>query len=206
MNGCVGDIVSTVSTANGCKIYLFTAFVKHSQSLSLRSLKTWAAIKQSGEVVCAHCTCMTGIGEACSHVTAILFTVEANTNMKQQFSCTSLPCSWLLSSFWSVAFIKISKIDFLTLISKQTGSQKKAAEQEEGEPDQKKKIVSIPEPTENDLELFYRDLSKTKGKPVILSLLPNYNETYTPAYESGILSKPLTELHDPKAMNRRWAI
>ena len=48
MNGWVGDIVSTVSTVNRCKIYLFTAFVKHSQSLSLPSLKAWATIKQSG--------------------------------------------------------------------------------------------------------------------------------------------------------------
>ena len=46
MNGWVSDIVSTVSTANGCKVYLFTAFVKRSQSISLPSLKTWAAIKQ----------------------------------------------------------------------------------------------------------------------------------------------------------------
>ena len=31
VNGWVSDIVSTVSTADRCKIYLFTAFVKHSQ-------------------------------------------------------------------------------------------------------------------------------------------------------------------------------
>ena len=84
---------------------------------------------------------------------------------------------------------------FPTPTSKRTQSQKKTVEHEEGEPVPKKKKVSVPEPTENDLELFYRDLSKTNGKPVILSLLPNYNETYIPAYESDILPKPLTELH-----------
>ena len=125
MNGWVSDIVSTISTANGCKIYLFTTCVKHSQSVSLPSLKTWTTIKQSGEVACAHCTCMAGIGEACSHIAAVLFTVEANTNMKQQFSCTSLPCSWLPSSFRSVAFAEISKIDFSTPTSKRIQSQKK---------------------------------------------------------------------------------
>ena len=49
MNGWVSDIVVTVSTANECKIYLFTAFVKHSQSLSLPSLKSCAAIEQSDQ-------------------------------------------------------------------------------------------------------------------------------------------------------------
>ena len=52
------------------KSYLFTAFVKHSQKLSSPSLKVWVAIKQSGEVMCAHCSCMAGLGEACSHIAA----------------------------------------------------------------------------------------------------------------------------------------
>ena len=78
----------------------------------LPSLKTWTANKQLAEVACVYCTCMAGIGETCSHIAAVLFTVEANMNMKQQFSCTSLPCSWLPSSFQSVAFAEISKSDF----------------------------------------------------------------------------------------------
>lgn len=40
----VSNIASTISTANGCKIYLHTAFVKHSQSLSLPSLKSWVIL------------------------------------------------------------------------------------------------------------------------------------------------------------------
>ena len=147
---------------------------------------------------------MAGIGEACFHIAAVLFTIEANTNMKQQFSCTSLPCSWLPSSFRSVTFTEISKMDFSTPTSKRIQCQKKTDEHEESESAPKKKIVSIPEPTENDLELFYNDLSKTRGKPVILSLLPNYNESYIPAYESGILPKPLTELHNPEAMKMTY--
>ena len=30
-----------------------------------------------GEVVCAHCTCMAGIGEPCSQIAALPFTAEA---------------------------------------------------------------------------------------------------------------------------------
>ena len=49
------------------------ASVKHSQKLSLPLHKVWVAVKQSGEVTCAHCSCMGGLGEACSHVAAVLF-------------------------------------------------------------------------------------------------------------------------------------
>ena len=92
--------------------YLFFANLKHSQHLSSPSLKVWVAFKASGEVLCAQCTCMTGLGEACSHIAAVLFTAEGNTRVKSQFSSTSLPCSWLPPSFRSIEYTPISEIDF----------------------------------------------------------------------------------------------
>ena len=106
VNSWVSDIVVRVNNASKSNL------VKHSQSLSLPPLKPWVAINQSGVVVCAHCNCMAGNGEACSHLASLLFTVKANTQIKEQFSCISLPCSWLPSSFRSVPFSEIYKIDF----------------------------------------------------------------------------------------------
>ena len=114
VNGWVSDVICSVSRSSSTKLYLFTALVKHSQSLSLPSLKVWVSVKQSGEVLCAHCTCMAGAGEACSHIASVLFMLELNTQMKQQCSCTSLLCSWLPSTFRSVPFSEIGKIDFTT--------------------------------------------------------------------------------------------
>ena len=198
VNGWVSNIVVTMSTATDkTKIYLFTALVKHSQSLSLPSLKFWVVIKQSGTVVCAHCNCMAGYGEVCSHVAAVLFTVEANTQMKQQFSCTSLPCSWLPSSFRSVPFSEIRNIDFTTPHHKRVQYQSSSTTDE---PVKKRKKPYIPKATDGDLSIFYDELSKTKGKPVLLSLISQYNDSYVPETEAGILPKSLTDLHDPEAM------
>ena len=93
------------------RYFLFTDIVKHSQSLSATPLKAWIAT-YSSDVVCAHCTCMATIGEACTHIAALLFAAEANTQVKSQFSCTSLPCSWLPPSFRKVLYAEISQIDF----------------------------------------------------------------------------------------------
>ena len=205
VNRWVSDIVVTVNTANKAKVYVFTALVKHSQSLSLPSLKPWVAIDQSGIVVCAHCTCMAGYGEACSHVASVLFTVEANTQMKQQFPCTSLPCSWLPSSFRSVPFSEISNIDFTTPHHKRMHCHNDfTSTGGDGESVQKKKKLIIPKATDNDLSIFYNTLSKTKGKPVLLSLISKYNDSYVPETEAGILPKPLTSLHDPEAMKMSY--
>lgn len=85
----------TVVPQSTPKIYLFTAQVKHSQKLLDTPLKVWLAVKENGEVVYAHCNCMAGLGEVCSHVAAVLFTAEVNTQVKNCTSSTSFPCAWL---------------------------------------------------------------------------------------------------------------
>ena len=46
-------------------------------------------------MICAYCMCMAGLGEVCSHISALLFAVETNTHMQSNLSCTSRLCSWL---------------------------------------------------------------------------------------------------------------
>ena len=65
---------------------------------------------------------------------------------------------------------------------------------------QKRKKPYILKATDGDLSIFYDELSKTKGKPVLLSLISQYNDSYVPETEAGILPKSLTDLHDPEAM------
>lgn len=150
-------IVSTVATTNEYKIFCLSHLWNILKAFLYLPWKLGLLLNN----LCAHCACMAGISEACSHIVVVLSIIEANTNVKQQFSCTSLPCSWLPSSFWSVAFMEISKIDFSTPTSERIQSQKKTVEHEESEPVPRKKKVSIPEPTEN---YCIYDLSKTKGK------------------------------------------
>ena len=114
VNGWVSNISVICKQATKAKVFILMALVKHSQRLTAPPLKVWVATKQQGEVLCAHCTCMAGLGEACSHIAALLFAVETNTQLKSQFSSTSLPCSWLPPSFRSVPFAEIANIDFTT--------------------------------------------------------------------------------------------
>ena len=100
---------------------------------------------------------MVSNGEACSHIASLLFTVEANTQMKQQFSCTSLlPHSWLPSSFRSVPFYEICKINFSTPQHKRMQCQHSFIT--EGKPVRKIKKLSIPKATDGDLDIFFSNL------------------------------------------------
>jgi len=106
--------------------YIFTGEVKHSQRLANSSLHPWAAVLEDGVVLGAHCTCMAGLGEACSHISCLLKCIkDANVHRKQQGvdSCTSQPCSWLPPTK-DVAPQRLSDIDFTTPKTKRQRTQK----------------------------------------------------------------------------------
>ena len=88
--------------------------VCHSQRLTVAPATPWVVAKKEGTIHCAYCTCMAGLGEACSHIAALLFMLESNTQHKRMLSCTSLPCSWLPPSFQNVEYAEIANIDFTT--------------------------------------------------------------------------------------------
>ncbi|KAH8038207.1 hypothetical protein HPB51_024980 [Rhipicephalus microplus] len=69
--------------------------VNHSQSLSAPPVKAWILSKSDGEVVAAHCSCIAGNGEACSHVAALLFYLEYGVRARDSDSCTYVANSWL---------------------------------------------------------------------------------------------------------------
>lgn len=68
--------------------------VEHSQRINQPPLVPWVLCKLSGVVITAHCNCIAGLGEACSHVSAVLFAVEALTRSSKNQSKTDFRCQW----------------------------------------------------------------------------------------------------------------
>ena len=107
------------STADGDEVAVVISSVRHSQKLSATPVKPWIAALNNGKLVCAHCTCMAGLGEACSHIAALLFAMEANTRYRNSLSCTSELCAWLPPSIGTnVKYATASDMDFTTPDSK----------------------------------------------------------------------------------------
>ena len=67
---------------------ILIAKVKHSQPRSATLLQPWVAVESNDNVICAHCTCKAGLGEASLHIAAILFPIEAQTHVTKNTSCT----------------------------------------------------------------------------------------------------------------------
>ena len=74
---------------------LVVARVRHGQSQSQFSKTpnhSWLGISADGSIINGHCTCMAGLGEACSHIGATMFYLELTSeytkrNLKGQDAC-----------------------------------------------------------------------------------------------------------------------
>lgn len=111
-SGYVRKIKLLKLCADAC---LVTAKVKHSQKMNDPPLVPWI---YCGTVACAHCNCMAGAEEACSHVAALLYSGMAKVNLRKQSSCTSEKCSWIVpSQNPDTPFAKVSDIQFASPLS-----------------------------------------------------------------------------------------
>ena len=184
-NGWVAKL-QVVVLPNRAHSYFVHARVRHSQKVSATPLHPWIGVEKNGTIICGHCDCMAGLGEACSHIAAVLFALEYNTRIVAGTTCTSLPCSWLPPSFQSVEYSPVAQIDFSLKTSTPQASQ------------QTKRELPVSTPTEVEMEVFYKALSTSK--PAILSLVSGFSDSYMPLSEQGILPRPLTSLFDPNAL------
>jgi uncharacterized Zn finger protein len=50
--------------------------------MSEKPLQPWIIAEKDGRILAAHCTCMAGLGEACTHVAALLFAVDASVKLR----------------------------------------------------------------------------------------------------------------------------
>ncbi len=106
MAGWVSD-VTIHPVADSSEKMVFTGLVRHSQSVSASHLKPWVADEKCGTIICSHCTCMAGLGEACSHTPTLLFAIEVYNHLNDT-SCTTEPSS----TMENVPYAPISDISF----------------------------------------------------------------------------------------------
>ncbi|XP_052454751.1 uncharacterized protein LOC128015093 [Carassius gibelio] len=95
-NGWVHDLEAYKSPS--CENTVVRTKVMHSQRLNEPPLKPWVIVSSAGKVECAHCTCMAGIAETCTHVGALLFKLEATVRIRGTKTVTDVPAYWVLPS------------------------------------------------------------------------------------------------------------
>ena len=173
-------LISLFQTKNTSSSIFFTQ-VLHLQHDNDKELAAWLIASVDGNILSAHCTCTAGFGEACTHVAALTFAVDAVTQTKERATCT---CSGV-KAYWKepqgsedVAPMPGFKIDFLSAEAKKDLREKLIGDDMEVQ----KPLPRVPTPTAAEMNSFFqqlKDISKdTSDVPVLLTVLPGFCEDF----------------------------
>ncbi|XP_035689579.1 uncharacterized protein LOC118424879 [Branchiostoma floridae] len=174
---------------------LVAARVKHSQRNTATPLKPWFLAEENGNILLAHCDCMAGVSEACSHIGAILFAAEVGARLRNSTSCTDVESYWSAPTYVrNIPYLPASGMDF------QSAKKKHALLMENNVTPSATRTV--PEGnTEagtscDEQKAFFQKLSESGCRPGILSLVAPFNEKYIP--KDIALPKPIPEHYNPR--------
>lgn len=185
--------------------YVVLAKVRHSQRMNDPHVQLWIITTKEGTVVSAHCAgCMAGLGECCSHIASVLFYLEVWTRLHGKLACTQVKCTWLLpSTVKQVDYARVKDINFSsakklkTDLDKSIENVNSPSSIKPSEPSPAGRTSAIQKPSADEMDEFYKSLSECKIKPVCLSLIHPYCESFI---SSTRKIKALTDLFDNKYM------
>lgn len=87
--------------------------VMNSEQLGTTPLCAWVIACTDGTVQAAHCDCVDGLSETCTHVAALLFTVEANVRVFETGTVDDEEVNWMMpSTVEKLLYRTISDTDF----------------------------------------------------------------------------------------------
>ena len=183
-NQMVSGFIASVQGHIIANKFVVLAKVRHSQRMNDSLIPIWIITETEGTIVSAHCRgCKAGLAESCSHIASVLFYLEAWTEINGKLSCTQVKCSWLLPTYVDhVEYARVRDINFTSAKKMKAELDGKIAKLcDEPVPDlsqQPAAVKEIPEPTEAEMDTFYAALSKCQIKPIALSLIPEYADSY----------------------------
>ena len=181
------------------RLSLLIAKVKHSQRMNEPSLKPWVIAEINGKILCAHCNCMAGLGESCSHIGALLFALEAVVKIRNAKTVTQDKAYWLLpSSVNKVKYETVQEIDFTSARTKKRKLDQSLnlTSTPPSVTKSRKDLPYVTPPTDLEIQNTFDQLHRTGKKPVILSLVDRYAENYIPKVLGSNFPLILPEVRD----------
>ncbi|CAN7940649.1 unnamed protein product, partial [Ixodes hexagonus] len=173
--------------------------VNHSLSLSVPPLKVWLLVKDDGEVVAAHCTCMAGNGEVCSHIAALLFYLEVGVRLRDEQSCTDGLSTWLPPHVRKLEALPISSLDFLS----STMKKRRLDATSDTTPQQRHPPKHVPAPTKEEWGTLLDSFLAAGHHPCVAATEQRYSDLYLPTAKQAN-GADLRLLYDHKATEFTW--
>ena len=148
--------------------------------ISEKPLEPWLIIDKSGAVQSAHCTCMAGLSEGCSHVAAVLFAMENGTRILHETSLTDVSAYRLFPppAKLTSPFQRIGDMDFRSASKKR--KQLYSTPPWATPPCERGELNIVPPPTEDERNKFFTGLHRACSNTAALSLNRQYSDSNVP--------------------------
>ena len=79
-----------------------------------KPLTPWVLSMMDGNILAAHCDCMAGLGETCSHVSSLLWVIAVGAEKRDALTVTQKSAYWVMPPpIRSVSYAPIKEIDFI---------------------------------------------------------------------------------------------
>ncbi len=147
---------------------------------------------------------MAGLGETCTHVAAVLFYLEAQSRLHGTETCTQRQCEWVMPTFQkNMEYLPVKDIDISSAKSKKIKLDDAIdSASNTAVPCSINKLSgnsakNVSSPSANEMNSLYSSISKSKSKPGILSIIPEFSDQYVPIYSLPEFPRPLSLLYDP---------
>lgn len=162
-------------------------------------LKPWIAAEKTETVLTAHCTCMAGLGETCSHAAALMFAVMSRVRMRDDTPCTSLPCRWLQPT--KTKKITCSELSSIDITCPRTQSRKVFSQDGMNVVNETTTRKSGPcdatsKPTGNELACFLDKLKHANPRAAVLSVAPKHSKDFVPVTLRDGYPTPMGQLYE----------
>ena len=170
---------------------IFLAFVQvnHSQKLNEKPLTPWFISMVDGKILAAHCDCMAGLGETCSHVSSLLWLIAVGVEKRDALTVTQKSAYWIMPpAIRLVPYAPIKEIDFI-------GKKRKSACSSSTSSSCNKRR-NIDPPTSEEKKFFDSLGSCKSAMPAVHSVISGYCDKYIPSALSSDLPSVLTDLYN----------
>ncbi|KAJ8038813.1 hypothetical protein HOLleu_16348 [Holothuria leucospilota] len=144
----------------------------HSQRLQETALHPWVIAQKDGKIISAHCNCMTGLGETCTHVCSLLFYTETKVRIRDSVTVTQEAAYWKMPATVKKAqYPPLHQIDF-------TSSKSKKRKLDDSVSnaltplisDSSQPISAVSKPGHKDIANFFENLNECGAKSAVLSV------------------------------------
>lgn len=160
-------------------------------------------------------TCIYRLGEACSHIAALLSCVVKAAEARQtcgRDSCTSQKCMWLppaknvrqlcqYTVMYNLFYAFILKVTPARVCDIQFVCPRNKKRCVEGDDQQKQACKEIAPPSPAAVSTFIQEINMAEKKPAILKIIQPYAQDFIPKSCSPALPLPMMELYNPEALH-----